>query len=132
MTLVKAKIRLKGTRDRYSTTALVDTGARMTLIDKSVADLVGVELTGREIDFVSVSGHMLRASEAVLREFEIEGELLKYEVMAVAEIPEAVKEVLTKSGLDGRVIVGLLTLERANMLPDTATGQLKRAGSFIF
>jgi predicted aspartyl protease len=131
VTVVKAKIRLKGTRDGYSSMALVDTGARMSLIDKSIADLAGVELTGREIDFVSVSGHMLRASEAVLREFEIEGESLKYEVVAVAEIPEAVKEALMRSGLDGRVIVGLLTLERANMLPDTATGQLKRAGSFI-
>jgi predicted aspartyl protease len=59
MALVKTKIRLKGTRDGYSSTALVDTGARMSLIDKSIADLAGVELTGREIDFVSVSGQML-------------------------------------------------------------------------
>jgi len=73
----------------------------------------------------------VRASEAVVRELEIEGELLKYEAVAVAEIPETVKETLTRSELDGRVIVGLLTLERANMLPDTATGTLKRVGSFI-
>jgi predicted aspartyl protease len=107
MSLVKAKVGLKGIKDGYSCTALVDTGARMSLIDKSIADLVGVELTGREIDFVSVSGQMLRASEAVLREFEIEGEPLKYEVVIVAEIPEAVKGALMRSGLDGRVIVGL-------------------------
>jgi hypothetical protein len=131
MTLVKTKIKLKGARDGYLSTVLVDTGARMSLIDKSIADRIGVELTGREIDFVSVSGHIVRASEAVVRELEIEGELLKYEVVAVAEIPEAVKETLTRSELDGRVIVGLLTLERANMLPDMATGALKRVGSFI-
>jgi hypothetical protein len=41
------------------------------------------------------------------------------------------REALMRSGLDGRVIVGLLTLERVNMLPDTATGVLKRVGSFI-
>jgi predicted aspartyl protease len=128
---VIAKVKLKGTKNEYISTALVDTGARMSLIDKSIADRIGVELTGREIDFVSVSGHVVRASEAVVRELEIERELLKYEAVAVAEIPEAVKETLTRSELDGRVIVGLLTLERANMLPDTATGTLKRVGSFI-
>jgi hypothetical protein len=42
--------------------------------------------------------------------------------VAVAEIPEAVKETLARSELDGRVIVGLLTLERANMLLDTQLG----------
>jgi predicted aspartyl protease len=76
MTLVKAKIKLKGARNGYLSTVLVDTGARMSLIDKSIADRIGVELTGREIDFVSVSGHVVRASEAVVRELEIEGELL--------------------------------------------------------
>jgi hypothetical protein len=53
----------------------------------------------------------------MLCEFEIEGESLKYEVVAVAEIPEAVKGALMRSGLDGRVIVGLLTLERPTCFP---------------
>ena len=131
MALVKAKIKVKGTKGEHFSTVLVDTGARMSLIDESLADRIGVELTGRRIDFVSISGHTVKASEAIVRELEIEGETLKYETIAVAEIPKTVKESLEKSELDGDLIAGLLTLERANMLPDTTTGALKKAGSFI-
>lgn len=73
----------------------------------------------------------MEASGATVKEFEIEGEALKYEAVAVAEIPEGVRETLAKSELDGRVVVGLLTLERANMLPDVATGKLKKVGTFV-
>jgi len=131
VTLVKARVRLSGARGSYSSTALADTSARMTLIDKSLAKRVGVQYTGRVIDFVSVSGHVVRALEAVVPEFEIEGELLKYEAVAVAEIPERVKEVLRKSEIDENVMVGVLTIERANMVPDTATGTLRKVESFI-
>jgi len=131
VTLVKARVRLSGARGSYSSTALADTSARMTLIDKSLAERVGVQYTGRVIDFVSVSGHVVRALEAVVPEFEIEGELLKYEAVAVAEIPERVKEVLRKSEIDENVMVGVLTIERANMVPDTATGTLRKVESFI-
>ena len=64
--------------------------------------------------------------------FEVEGEVLKYEIVAVAEIPENVKRVLSQSGLDENVVVGLLTIERANMVPDTTTGTLRRVESFLF
>jgi len=103
----------------------------MTLIDKSLAERVGVQYTGRVIDFVSVSGHVVRALEAVVPEFEIEGELLKCEAVAVAEVPERVKEVLRKSEVDENVVVGVLTIERASMVPDTATGTLRKVESFI-
>jgi len=131
VTLVKARVRLSGARGSYSSTALTDTGARTTLIDKSLAERVGVQYTGRVIDFVSVSGQVVGAWEAVVPEFEIEGELLKYEAVAVAEIPERVKEVLRKSEIDENVVVGVLTIERANMVPDAATGTLRKVESFI-
>lgn len=131
MALVKASIRLKGSKDSYRSTVLADTGARMSLVDKSLADRIGVEYTGRIIDFVSVSGHVVKALEAVVRELEIGDEVLKYEVIAVAEVPVTVKETLTKSELDGSVVVGLLTLERANLIPDTTTGMLRKVQSFI-
>ncbi len=63
--------------------------------------------------------------------FEVEGEVLKYEIVAVAEIPENVKRVLSQSELDENVVVGLLTIERANMVPDTITGTLRRVESFL-
>jgi hypothetical protein len=129
--LVRARVRLSETRESYSSIALVDVGARMTLIDKSLAERVGIQFTGRAINFASVSGHVVKALEAVIPELEIEGEALKYEAVAVAEVPERVREVLRKSEMDENVIVGLLTIERANMMPDTATGVLRRVESFI-
>jgi len=132
MVLVKAKVRLSGVKESFSSMVLIDTGARMTLIDRSLAERIGVQYTGRIIDFVSVSGHVVRALEAVVSELEIEGEVLKYDVLAVTDIPEKVKEILRKSEIDENIIIGVLTIERANMIPDTTTGTLRRVESFIF
>jgi hypothetical protein len=132
MVLVKAKVRLSGVKESFSSMVLIDTGARMTLIDRSLVERIGVQYTGRIIDFVSVSGHVVRALEAVVSELEIEGEVLKYDVLAVTDIPEKVKEILRKSEIDENIIIGVLTIERANMIPDTTTGTLRRVESFIF
>jgi len=129
--LVKAKVKLSGVKDSYSSIALIDSGARMSLLDKALAEKLGVEYTGREVDFISISGHTVKGLEAILFQIDVEGEVLKYEPVAVAEIPKTVKEALRKSELDENVIVGILTLERANMIPDTTTGTLKKVESFI-
>ena len=129
--MVKAEIRLLGAREGYSSTVLADTGARMSLIDRSLAERIGVQYTGREIGFISISGQTVKASEAIVQELELEGEKLKYEVIAAAEIPKSVKEALGKNELDENVILGLLTMERANMIPDTTTGKLRKVESFI-
>lgn len=129
--MVRARVRLSGVRGSYSAVALADTGARMTLVDRSLAERVGVEYTGRALSFVSVSGHPVKALEAVVPELEVEGEALRYEAVAVAEIPEVVKRVLRESRLDENVVLGLLTLERASMVPDAATSTLRRVEAFI-
>ena len=130
--LVKARVRLSGASGSYSTeSALADSGSRMSLIDAKLADKLGVEYTGRELSFISISGHALRAREAIVRELEVEGELLKSEAVAVAEVPEAVRESLRKAGLDGSVIIGVITLERANLVPNVATGKLEKAPAFM-
>lgn len=132
MILVKARISLRGNKGSYSSTALVDTGARITLISSALAERVGVEYTGRVLDFTSISGHVVKALEAIVPVLEVEGEVLKYEAVAVAEIPENVKNVLSQSELDKDIIIGLLTIERANMIPDTTTGTLKKVEGFMF
>jgi len=126
---MKAKVRLSGVKKSYSSTVLTDTGARMTLVDKSLAERIGVQYTGKTINFVS--GQVVKALEALVSELEVEGEVLKYEAVAVAEIPEKVKEALRKSEIDENIIIGILTIERANMIPDTTTGILRRVESFI-
>jgi len=133
MVLVKARVRLLGTKASHSAnTVLADSGARMSLVDRHLAEHVGVQYTGRDINFVSISGHTVKASEAIVSELEVEGEVLRYEAVAVAEIPNTVKETLKKNGLDENIVVGVLTLERANMIPDTTTGKLEKVESFIF
>jgi len=131
LVLVKAKVRLTGTKGSYSSTALADTDARMSLVDRLLAEQIGLQYTGREINFVSISGHTVKASEAIVSELELEDEVLKYEPVAVAEIPKPVKETLLKYELDEKTIVGVLTLERANTIPDTTSGKLKKIESFI-
>jgi len=132
MTKVRAAVRLAGLKSSYTVdSALVDTGARMTLIDRSLADHLGVIYTGRKLSFISASGHRVEAVEALIPELVLEGEALKYEVVAITEIPEEVKEALRRSGLDELLIVGLLTLERAGMKPNPVTGRLERVEGFI-
>jgi len=132
MVLVKAKVKLKGLRTGYSTdNVLVDSGARMTLIERQLAEHIGVEHTGRRVNFVSISGHEIKALEAIVLEMDIEGEVLRYEAVAVANIPNTVKDILRKNKLDEYIIIGILTLERANMIPNTTTGRLEKVESFI-
>ena len=129
--LVRARVRLRGARAVHEAVALVDTGARMSILSEQLAQEVGVEFTGRELGFVSISGHRLRAREALVRELELEGVLLRYAVVAVAELPEPVRAVLREAGLDEDMVIGLLTLERANLVPDPTTGALRRVEAFI-
>jgi len=131
VTVVKARISLRESKDSYSSIALVDTGARMTLVDRLLAERIGVVYTGRVLSLVSISGHILKALEAVVPMLEVEGEVLKYEAIAVSDIPEDVKKVLKESNLDENIVIGLLTIERASMVPDTTTGTLRKVESFI-
>jgi len=132
MAIVKAAVRLTGLKSSYTaSSALVDTGARMTLVDKSLAEGIGVEYTGRKLSLVSASSHRVEALEALVPEFVLEGEALKYEVVAVAVLPREVRETLQRNGLDEHIIVGLLTLERAGMRPNPATGRLERVEIFV-
>lgn len=130
--MVKAKVELKGTRGGYKAdNVLVDTGVRMSIMDVSLAENIGVEYTGREIDFISISGHKLKAKEAIIKELRVEDVSLKYEAVAVAQIPREVKEVLKRNNLDENVIIGLITTERANLIPDIRTGRLEKGEAFI-
>jgi acid stress-induced BolA-like protein IbaG/YrbA len=131
VTVVKASISLRGSKDSYSSIAFVDTGARMTLVDRLLAERIGVVYTGRVLSLISISGHILKALEAVVPELEVEGEVLKYEAIAVSDIPEDVKKVLKESNLDENIVIGLLTIERASMVPDTTAETLRKVESFI-
>jgi len=132
MAVVKAAVRLTGLKSSYTVdNVLVDTGARVTLVDRDLAEHIGVEYTERKLSLIPVSGHRIEALEALVPEFVLEEEALKHEAVAIAELPIEVRRALRRNGLDEHVVVGLLTLERASMRPNPATGRLERVEIFV-
>lgn len=119
----------KGSREG---TALVDTGAVMTVVDRDVADAVGVVYTGRRRALMSATGHRLEGEVAVVRELIVEGEVLDYEKVLAVRLNEEVKKVLRSLDVDDSIIVGVTTIELAGFIPDTATGRLRKIEAFLF
>jgi len=109
----------------------VDGGAAITVIDKKVADFIGVIYTGRRRGLVGITGHKLEGEIGIVREFVIEGEVLNYERVLVVKMNENVKRVLRESGVDDSVVVGITTVESAGMIPDASTGRLRKVQVFI-
>ncbi len=132
MGIVKARVRLKGMRSSRECVALVDTGAAMTVIDKGLAEEVGVTYTGRKRSLVSATGHKLEGEVAIIRELVVEDEVLDYEKVMVVELSGEVSKVLRDMGVEDSVIIGLTTIELAGLMPDTATGRLKKVETFLF
>jgi len=123
---------LKGMRGSKDCIALVDTGAAMTVIDRSLAENVGVTYTGRRMSLVSATGHKLEGEVAIVRELVVEDEVLDYEKVMVVELSGDARKVLRELGVDDSVIIGLTTVELAGLMPDTATGRLKKVETFLF
>jgi predicted aspartyl protease len=132
MGIVRARVSFKGTRGSKDCIALVDTGAAMTVIDRSLAENVGVTYTGRRRSLVSATGHKLEGEVAIVRELVVEDEVLDYEKVMVVELSGDVRKVLRELGVDDSVIIGLTTVELAGLMPDTATGRLKKVETFLF
>jgi len=61
MGFVRTRVSLKGMRGTKDCIALVGTGAAMTVIDRSLAENVGVTYTGRRRLLVSAKGISQRA-----------------------------------------------------------------------
>jgi predicted aspartyl protease len=132
MDIVRARVSLKGMRGSKDCIALVGTGAAMTVIDRSLAENVGVTYTGRRRSLVSATGHKLEGELAIVRELIVEDEVLDYEKVMVVELSGGLRKVLREMGVDDSVIIGLTTVELAGLMPDTATGRLKKAETFLF
>jgi predicted aspartyl protease len=132
MGIVRTRVSLKGMRGSKDCIALVDTGAAMSVIDRSLAENVDVTYTGRRRSLVSATGHKLEGEVAIVRELIVEDEVLDYEKVIVVELSGDVRKVLRELGVDNSVIVGLTTVELAGLMPDTATGRLKKVETFLF
>jgi len=129
---VRARVVVTGSKGSREGTALVDTGAVMTVVDRDVADAVGVVCTGRRRALISATGHRLEGEVAVVRELIVEGEVLDYEKVLAVRLDEEVKKVLRSLDVDDSIIVGVTTIELAGFIPDTATGRLRKIEAFLF
>ncbi|MCC6019220.1 MAG: retroviral-like aspartic protease family protein [Candidatus Verstraetearchaeota archaeon] len=132
MGIVRAKVVLRGSKGSREGAALVDTGAAMTVVDRDVADAVGVMYTGKRRTLMSATGHRLEGEVAIVRELSIEEEVLDYEKVLAVRLSEEVKKALRKLDVDDSIIIGITTIELAGFIPDTNTGKLRKIETFLF
>ncbi len=131
MAIVRARLRLEGMKGNSEGVALVDTGASVTIVDREVADRVGVNYVKRTLMLTTASGHKMEGELAVIEKLIVEKEELPYAHLLIMKIPEEVKEMLRSKQLSDWGIIGLTTLELLNLMPDTTTGKLKKTESFM-
>jgi len=129
--VVRAKVAVKGLKGFREGTTSVDTGAAMTVVDRGVADAVGVMYTGRRM-LISAAGHRLEGEVTIVKELNIEGEVLDYEKVLAVKLGEEVKKTLRELDVDDSIIVGITTTELAGFIPDTTTGRLRKIETFLF
>ncbi len=130
--IVKADVTFLGSKSSEKCIALVDTGAAMTVVDKKLAESVGVEYTNRKRSLTSATGNKLEGQVAIFKELKVEDEILDYEKALVVEFDDEVRAALRKLGVSDSAIIGVVTLELANFIPDVTTGKLKKIEAFLF
>ncbi len=123
---IKLLIKLRGSKGHYEATALMDSRLSTTILDRSLADQVGVSFTGVKVNLTPFYGEV-EAEQAVIEELTVSDTPLESELVAVASIPERAKELLRRLHVDPRLIVGLSTIERAGFVPDPSFGALRKA-----
>ena len=123
---VKAKVVIRGSKGSVELTALVDAGSSMTVVDRGLAEAIGVEYTDRERVIVTASGQEIVGKVAIVKELIVEYEPLKFGRVLVMDFSENVKEGLKNLGVSDSMVLGMTTLESAGFMPDTTTGKLRR------
>jgi predicted aspartyl protease len=129
--LVKADVSLVGPKGNVSGTALVDTGASITLLDEEAADRIGARLVGRCTRLVVADGHEVSGELAIVDKLIIEGEELPGAHVVVLRFPSEIKERLKAHGLSDWCIVGLSALEILGLAANVAKGRVEKVGSFL-
>lgn len=72
MTIVRARVRVEGFEKAREGMALVDTGASVTILDRGVAEDIGVEITKMKRALVTASGHRVEGVVGILRKMALE------------------------------------------------------------
>lgn len=111
MGFAKAEFKLTWDRESVEGLALADSGAWYTVIDRGLAEKVGVRYTGLKIISASFSGHRINCQEAVLNSITLEGKAAPSELVAICSIPSPVRELLRREEVDDQLVIGVHTLE---------------------
>jgi len=93
----------------------------MTVVDRGLAEAIGVEYTDRERVIVTASGQEIVSKVAIVKELIVEDGPLKFERVLVMDFNENVKEGLKNLGVSDSMVLGMTTPE-----PDTTTSKLRR------
>ena len=128
MGFAKAKFKLLGEKDSLEGTAIVDTGSLMSIVDKEAADGLGLERTGRFLRLTTLFGEEASCDEMLSKVFEVKGEKLVSERLAVCRLPRDVEERLRAMEASPHVIIGAVTLEAAGFTVNPLTGKLEKVG----
>jgi len=123
---VKAKAIIRGSKGSTELTALVDAGSSMTVVDRGLAEAIGVEYTDRERVIVTASGQKIVGKVAIVKELIVEDGPLKFERVLVMDFSENVEEGLKNLGVSDSMVLGMATPEPADFIPDTTTDKLRR------
>lgn len=128
---MRAKFRIIGFNKSVEGVALVDTGASLTLLDKSIAEEISVKYVGRRVRIVTADCHEVEAELAIVDRLVVEDEESPFAYVAVMNFPSRLREKLQKLSLCDYCIIGLISLELLQLIPDTVTGKLRKS-SVIF
>ena len=131
MVIVRARVVVRGFKGSIEETALVDTGATLTLLDRRAAEDVGVRLTGRKVRVVVADGHEVVGELAVVESIVVEGEELPGAHVLVVDVPRRLVDMLRSFNLSDRCILGASTLEILGLAPNTVTGRVEKVGLFL-
>lgn len=131
MVLVKAKVVIQGSSKSCEEVAIVDTGAAVTLVDKSLAEEVGVRYLNRSVKPIVADGHEVSAALAIVDKLLVEDEELSYAHIAIVGFPDKLRERLRSLGVSEKCIVGMSTLEILGLIPNTTLGRLEKLGSLL-
>ena len=78
LTVVRAKVKAEGFKGLTEGTALVDTGASITILHDEVAEDLSVEATKMERVLVTASEHKVKGKIGILKKLVLEEEELPY------------------------------------------------------
>ena len=102
--LIGCRVKLKGINNEIEGYVIVDTGSIYTIIDKNLANFLGVEYYGTKLKVLTLRCE-IEGELASIKFLEIEGRVIGSVNVVVTKIPEELKKILKVQGFRDDVIL---------------------------